>query len=147
MGNRKGFTLIELIAVVVIMAIIALLATPNIIGLLEKGKKEEFVADAKEFISKASYQYRSEKFNKDNQNEEKEYKLVDIKGVNDDDLVGPWGKEYSRDDGVSIGYDDGTITYKITLTTDDKSRKTYKFDGVKKEDINIDNITVTEKGK
>lgn len=146
MGNRKGFTLIELIAVVVIMAIIALLATPNIIGLLENGKKEEFVADAKEFISKASYQYRSEKFNND-QNKPKSYKLEEINGVTDDDLVGPWGKEYSKDDGVSIDYNNGTITYKITLTTDDKSHKTYKFDGVKKEDINIDNITVTEKGK
>ncbi|MGN0992587.1 MAG: type IV pilin protein, partial [Bacilli bacterium] len=29
--NKKGFTLIELIAVVVIMAIIALIATPNIV--------------------------------------------------------------------------------------------------------------------
>lgn len=143
MGNRKGFTLIELIAVVVIMAIIALLATPNIIGLLEKGKKEEFVADAKEFISKASYQYRSEKFNKDNQNEGQTYDIGNIKGVDSEDTEnGPWGKPYTGE--VIIGNDGGKITYKITLSTQDRSDKTYKFDKVKKEDINIDNIVVED---
>ena len=38
--NKKGFTLIELIAVVVIMSIIAIIATPNIINMIDKGKKE-----------------------------------------------------------------------------------------------------------
>lgn len=141
MGNRKGFTLIELIAVVVIMAIIALLATPNIIGLLEKGKKEEFVADAKEFISKASYQYRSEKFN-DEQNGSPNYDIENIKGVDSEDIKGPWGKDYAGK--VIIENDGGKITYKITLSTQDKSDKTYKFDKVKKEDINIDNIVVED---
>lgn len=143
MGNRKGFTLIELIAVVVIMAIIALLATPNIISLLEKGKKEEFVADAKEFVSKATYMYKREKFNKD-QYKDKDYDLGSINGVTSDDLVGPWGVAYEGSVNISVA---DKITYRITLSTEDKSRKTYKFDGVKKEDINIDNITVTEKGK
>ena len=38
--NNKGFTLIELIAVVTIMAIIALIATPNIISMIDNGNKE-----------------------------------------------------------------------------------------------------------
>ena len=34
--NRKGFTLVELLAVIVILAIIALIATPTILGVIEK---------------------------------------------------------------------------------------------------------------
>ena len=37
--NKKGFTLVELLAVIVILAIIALIATPTILGVIEKAKK------------------------------------------------------------------------------------------------------------
>lgn len=58
MKNRKGFTLVELLAVITIMAIIAVIATPNIISLLERSKKTDFVTDAKEFASKANYMFK-----------------------------------------------------------------------------------------
>lgn len=59
--NKKGFTLIELIAVVVIMAIIAMIATPNIINMIDSGNKGKYVSDAKIFISKANTMYKQEK--------------------------------------------------------------------------------------
>ena len=37
--KKKGFTLVELLAVIVILAIIALIATPIILGVIEKSKK------------------------------------------------------------------------------------------------------------
>lgn len=58
--NKKGFTLIELIAVVVIMSIIAIIATPNIINMIDKGKKDQYITNAKEFISKATYIVQTE---------------------------------------------------------------------------------------
>lgn len=63
--NNKGFTLIELIAVVTIMAIIAIIATPNIITMIDNGKKEKYISDAKEFISKATYMYKLDKYRND----------------------------------------------------------------------------------
>src|SRR5574344_929648 len=39
MKNNKAFTLIELLAVIVILAIIALIATPIILGVIENAKK------------------------------------------------------------------------------------------------------------
>ncbi len=36
--NKKGFTLVELLAVIVILAIIALISTPIILGVIEKAK-------------------------------------------------------------------------------------------------------------
>lgn len=140
MKNRKGFTLIELIAVVVIMAIIALLATPNIISLLEKGKKEQFVADAKEFVSKATYMYKSEKFNSVRTDDEWAggIDITVIKGVTNDDLTGPWGGDYSGN--VSITTISGIRYYFITLKTCSNS-KCYNFYRVNSKELSIDKIT------
>lgn len=49
MKNEKGFTLIELIAVVVILAVIMLIAVPNVVSTINKNKKETFIEDAKKF--------------------------------------------------------------------------------------------------
>lgn len=94
--NKKGFTLIELIAVVVIMAIIALIATPNIVNMLDKGKKEDYVSDAKEIITKATYMYKQEKYRNDTSIFQggKTIKLEDIKGI--DDYTDPYGFEYDK---------------------------------------------------
>lgn len=63
--NKKGFTLIELIAVVAIMAIISLIATPNIVSMMDSGNKGKYIADAEEFISKAVYMYKQNKYKDD----------------------------------------------------------------------------------
>ena len=60
--NKKGFTLIELLAVISILAIIAVIATPNIVNMVDNGKKQQFVADASDFASKALYKYKFEKY-------------------------------------------------------------------------------------
>lgn len=93
--NKKGFTLIELIAVVVIMAIIALIATPNIVNMMDKGKKEDYVADAKEIISKATYMYKLEKY--ENKFAGDKIYLKDINGI-DDDFKDPYGFSYDKEE-------------------------------------------------
>lgn len=49
--NKKGFTLVELIAVVTIIGIIALIAIPSIMTLSNNSKKEQVISDAKKLIS------------------------------------------------------------------------------------------------
>ena len=61
-NNKLGFTLMELIAVIVIIGIIAIIAIPNVINMVDKGKKEQYVSDAKEMISKAKYRFKLEKY-------------------------------------------------------------------------------------
>ena len=39
MKNKKGFTLVELLAVIVILAVIALIATPQVLGMIESARK------------------------------------------------------------------------------------------------------------
>ena len=53
--NRKGFTLIELVAVVAIMAVLATLIIPNVTKMADNNKKERFVTEGKQMLSKAKY--------------------------------------------------------------------------------------------
>ena len=94
--NKKGFTLIELIAVVVIMSIIAIIATPNIINMIDKGKKDQYITNAKEFISKATYMYKQDKYRNDTTyfSADGTISLKNIEGIKSEDLKDPYGFNY-----------------------------------------------------
>ena len=44
--NKKGFTLVELLAVIAILSILIIIMVPNIVGLFERGKESTFVTMA-----------------------------------------------------------------------------------------------------
>ena len=56
--NKKGFTLVELLAAIYILAVICLIAVPSVINLTNKNKKSTYVNDAKRFISLVQYEIR-----------------------------------------------------------------------------------------
>lgn len=49
--SNKAFTLVELLAVVVILSILLAIAVPNIISTLDRNKKETYIGDAKKMIA------------------------------------------------------------------------------------------------
>ena len=49
MNNRNGFTLVEVIAVVVILGVILMIAVPSITGLSNRSKEKQITEDAKMF--------------------------------------------------------------------------------------------------
>ena len=56
MNNKKGFTLVELLAVISILAILVIIALPNVMGMFNEAKKKSFLTEvrtlAKETTSK-----------------------------------------------------------------------------------------------
>ena len=55
--NKKGFTLVELLAVIVILAVLALVAMPNVTRLMENARKNSFTTEAEEFAKYAQTAY------------------------------------------------------------------------------------------
>ena len=50
MKSEKGFTLVELIVIIVIIGVILVFTLPNITSVLERNKKEQMIADAKDMV-------------------------------------------------------------------------------------------------
>ena len=55
--NKKGFTLVELLAVIVVLAIIILVAMPSVMNSMEKARKNAFATEANEIIRIAQTAY------------------------------------------------------------------------------------------
>ena len=58
MNNKKGFTLIEIIAVIVILGIIMLIAVPSVTRQIISSRKSAFVTNIKSFLETADGSYR-----------------------------------------------------------------------------------------
>ena len=92
--KKKGFTLVELIAVLVLISIIALMAIPNIIELLRKGKEKSYISDVEEMVSTAQYMYKSKNVRVANFEDGHTIKVIKLNGSHPDD--DPYGYEYQK---------------------------------------------------
>lgn len=149
--NKKGFTLIELIAVVVIMSIIAIIATPNIINMIDKGKKDQYITNAKEFISKATYMYKQDKYRNDTtyfttNDSGSQIKLGKIEGIKSEDLTDPYGFKYDINNSYIIfkepsssspGVQERKVI--IHLESNDDNSKCYVID-TDKDNLSVNSV-------
>lgn len=111
--NKKGFTLIELLAVLVILSIILGIAIPNVVSILDKNKKESYIADAKKFIALAKTEISS-KINKPSDGEIVKIKLSCVD--NQDIETDPDGNKYDIDNSfVAIVRKDEALVYYVNL--------------------------------
>ena len=60
MSNKKGFTLVELLAVIAILAILVIIAMPNVLNMFMNAKKSSFVTEAQNVIKQVTNKYIDE---------------------------------------------------------------------------------------
>ena len=67
--NKKGFTLVELLAVIAILAILVIIALPNVLKMFNDAKKNSFLTEAKTVYSEAGKKYISDSITSPGNNE------------------------------------------------------------------------------
>ncbi len=114
--NKKGFTLVELLGVVVILSIIMLIAIPNVTSVLEKNKRDTYIADAKKLISQAKYEINNSNIEKPNSTQILKIRLsyIGTSEVSKD----PDGNQYDLNNSyVIVVRKDGYLRYYVNLVT------------------------------
>ena len=68
MKNKKGFTLVELLAVIAILAILVIIALPNVIKMYNNAKKSSFLTEAKEVFGESEKKFISDSISSSSSN-------------------------------------------------------------------------------
>jgi len=117
--DEKGFTLIELMVVVIIIGILIAILVPNFLGRVDEAKESRVKAELNS-IATAAQMYRI-----DNEENNWPSELSDLEeyGI-DSDAKDPWGGNYeiSTSDNVFTVSND-TEDHQFTLTIDENGKK------------------------
>lgn len=113
--NHKGFTLIELLATMAVLAVLMLLAIPNVIGVVQKNKNNAYIEDAKKLVTLAEYKINSDPNVKPTKGKSvclyMEY--LDLSNELDEP---PNGGKYDRNNSyVHVTKQEGELKYKVQL--------------------------------
>ena len=133
--NKKGFTLVELLAVIVVLAIIILVAMPAVMSAMDKARKNSLTNEANEIAKIAQTAYADEAMNSSVTGGNAYcYTLGYLKSKgflekNDDNYSGA----------VLLNVKNGKTEYYVFL-----SNGMYYFDGKESKDLKSTNLT---KGK
>lgn len=131
--NNKGFTLIEVLATITVIALFSLIVTPNIYNSVTNAKKDRYIEDAKELVSKAKYRKSMKKY-RDLFVEEDSCSIITLKNLGVFKMKNPDNGYYdSNNSKVKICLENSEYEYYIKLISNKgKSISDY---------TNIDNLT------
>ena len=143
--NKQGFTLVELLGVIVILSIIMLIAIPNVTSVLEKNKRENYLADAKKLVTQVEYEIRSSNIEKPSSTEILKISLSYI-GTSDVSKDSDGNKYDTTNSYVAVVRKNGYLEYYVNLvTTVDGKNKGIRL--VNKDELNSDKkLTLIKQG-
>ena len=128
MKNNKGFTLVETIAVIIILGIVLSIAVPSITNVVKSTNKNRMISDAETFVSEVKEYVESDTIG----NTSNEYTLEDIKGKTKLSKS-PYGEEYKKNSYVDI------TNYSVCLTDGEYKATTETEGSIKVEKGNCSN--------
>lgn len=114
--NNKGFTLVELLAVIVILAIIILIASNNVLAQMEKARKNALAIEGNTLVNAAKNAYQSDILEGKVTTGDKCYDLKDLytKGFFSKGKTGEDGDGYSGS--VLIHPHDNVVDYSFWIS-------------------------------
>ena len=132
MVNKKAFTMVELIVIMIIIGVILIFALPNVTSTLERNKKDVMINDAKDFVEKTKNCINFNKASCPNSTGTYSLETVDSRK---EIKESPFGNEYNRASSVvQVSKVGNTYEYKITLYDDE-----YKINSKTIDQLNSDN--------
>ena len=139
--NNKGFTLVELLATISILAIIMLIAIPNVVGVVQKSRNKTYVEDAKKMISLAKYKVKSDVEIKDALGDGSVCISLNYLDSGKEIKDAPNGGEYDTENSyvfVEKNYDN-SYYYSVQLLENDKDSNIQGLNEISSEDLSNDN--------
>lgn len=127
--NKKGFTLVELLAVIVVLAILILLAIPAVTAMMDKARKNAFEVEVENVIKVTKSWYASRELESISTNED----CITVKDLIDLNYLDKksGGKSEGLDGAVCL-IDGKTVVYE--LSNKYYYDTSYNNDGAKKND-------------
>lgn len=118
MMNKKAFTLVELLAVVVILGVLMMIAIPNTISLIDKNKATTVLENAKTFVSLVQAKLQTDK-SLELPTSSSYVTVMNLRYLNTNDLGdspygGPYNLDYSY---VAVKLVNNKYTYFVQLVT------------------------------
>lgn len=133
--NNKGYTLVELIAMVVVIGVLMVIAVPNIAGILQKSKQEFVTEDIHRMVSNAKQKLETEKVKYPDSNGRCTVLTLKFINSNDDFTEGANGGKFDMDNSYvvikkeAINSTSSVYKYYIRLV-EEKDGETYLLDFV-----------------
>ena len=139
MKKNSGFTLVELLAVIVIIGILSFYAVPRITGLFSRSRNKIYISDALKFTSMVEQLITSSKIDKpDNGNSI----IVRFKYLDTNDLNSPPNQgKYIDSSFVVAKNNDGVIEYSVMLVEKIKGGGYKGVELTRVEDLQKDGAT------
>lgn len=139
--NNKGFTLVELLATISILAIIMLIAIPNVVGVVQKSRNKTYVEDAKKMISLAKYKVKSDVKIKDALGDGSVCISLNYLDSGKEIKDAPNGGEYDTANSyvlVEKNYSDNSYDYSVQLLENDKDSNIQGLNEISSEVLSND---------
>lgn len=140
MKNRKGFTLVELLAMLVVLGILMGVAIPNISGILANNKLNVMKADASKMADSAKMKFL--RLSKDEKPGPNQCVIFALNYLNDSDDIknGPNGGEY-------LMFDSFVIVKKTRNATEGVNQFDYYIRLIERKDSNYLGINYIERSE